>query len=98
MQETWVQSLDEEDPLEKGMSTHSSILAWRIPWIEEPDGLYSPWGRKESNMTEQQTRQVQFSSVAQLYPTLFNPMNRSMPDVPVHHHTEGNIKIQLTGT
>ena len=41
MQETWVQSLDWEDPLEKGMATHSSILAWRIPWIEEPGGLQS---------------------------------------------------------
>ena len=37
-----------EDPLEKGMKTHSSILAWRIPWTEEPDG-YSPWIWKESN-------------------------------------------------
>jgi len=36
MKETWVQSLDWEDPLEKGMATHSSILAWRIPWTEEP--------------------------------------------------------------
>ena len=41
MQETWVQSLGWENPLEKGMTTHSSILAWRIPWIEEPDGLQS---------------------------------------------------------
>ena len=41
MQETWVQSLDREDPLEKGMSTHSSIPAWRIPWTEEPGGLQS---------------------------------------------------------
>ena len=40
MQETWVQSLGQEDPLEKGMATHSSILAWRIPWTEEPGGLY----------------------------------------------------------
>ena len=39
MQETWVQSLGHEDPLEKGMATHSSILAWRIPWTEEPGGL-----------------------------------------------------------
>ena len=39
MQETRVQSLDLEDPLEKGMATHSSILAWRIPWIEEPSRL-----------------------------------------------------------
>ena len=39
MQETWVQSLDQEYPLEKGMATHSRILAWRIPWTEEPGGL-----------------------------------------------------------
>ena len=39
MQETQVQSLGWEDPLEKGMATHSSILAWRIPWAEEPVGL-----------------------------------------------------------
>jgi len=37
--ETWVPSLGWEDPLEKGMATHSSILAWRIPWTEEPGGL-----------------------------------------------------------
>ena len=41
MQETWVRSLSGEDPLEKGMATHCSILAWRIPWIEEPGGLQS---------------------------------------------------------
>ena len=41
IQETWVQFLGQEDPLEKGMATHSSILAWRIPWIEEPGGLQS---------------------------------------------------------
>ena len=41
MQETWVGSLGCEDPLEEGMTTHSSILAWRIPWTEEPDGLQS---------------------------------------------------------
>ena len=41
MQETWVQSLDWEDPLEKEMATHSNILAWKIPWIEEPRSLKS---------------------------------------------------------
>ena len=41
MQETLVQSLGQEDPLEKEMATHSSILAWRIPWTEEPGGLQS---------------------------------------------------------
>ena len=47
MRETWVRSLGWEDPLEKGKATHSSILAWRIPWT-----VYSPWGRKESDTTE----------------------------------------------
>ena len=41
MQETWVRSLGWEDPLEEGMATHSSILAWRIPWTEEPGRLQS---------------------------------------------------------
>ena len=41
MQETWVQSLDQEDLLEKGMTTHFNILAWRIPWTEEPGRLQS---------------------------------------------------------
>ena len=41
IQKTWVFSLDQEDPLEKGRATHSSILAWEIPWTEEPDGLQS---------------------------------------------------------
>ena len=41
MQETWVQSLGWEGPLDKGMAIHSSILAWRIPWTEEPGGLQS---------------------------------------------------------
>ena len=49
MQETTVQFLGQEDPLEKGPATHSSILTWRIPL----HGLYSPWGHKESHMTGQ---------------------------------------------
>ena len=52
MWETWVQSLGQEDPLEKEMETHSSILAWRIPWTERPGAGYRPWGRKESDTTE----------------------------------------------
>ena len=42
MRETRVQSLGREDPLEKEMATHYNILAWRVPWTEEPGGLYSP--------------------------------------------------------
>ena len=49
------QSLGQEDPLEKEMATHSSILAWRIPRTEEPGKLFSPWSHKESDMTEQLT-------------------------------------------
>ena len=51
MQETGVQSLGREDPLEKGMATHSRILVWRTPWTEET----GPWGDKELDTTEQLT-------------------------------------------
>ena len=51
MQETQVQSLGWEDPLEKEMATHSGTLAWKIPWLEEPGGL-RPWGHIESDTTE----------------------------------------------
>ena len=46
MQETWVRFLGQEDPLEKEMATHSRILAWKIPWTEEPDGLQSMESRE----------------------------------------------------
>ena len=52
MQETGVQSLSREDPLEQAMVTHSSILTWGISQTEEPGG-YSPWGGKESDVAEQ---------------------------------------------
>ena len=58
VQETRVRSLVQDDPLEKEMATHSSILAWKIPWVEE-------FGRS--------------------CPALCDPMNRSMPGLPVHH-------------
>ena len=54
VQETQVQPLGWEDLLEKGMATHSSVLAWRIPWTEEPGGLQS-MSHKESDTTEQLT-------------------------------------------
>ena len=53
MQETQFQSLSWEDPLEKEIVTHSSILAWKIPWTEEPGIGYHPWGHKQSDMTKQ---------------------------------------------
>ena len=51
VQETRVWPLGQEDPLEEDMATHSSILAWKIPWTEELGG-YSPWGCKESDTAE----------------------------------------------
>ena len=54
MQEIWLQSLEKEDSLEMGMTTHSSILAWRIPWTEEPSRLQS-MKLEELHMTEQLT-------------------------------------------
>ena len=52
MRETWVRSLGQEDSLEKEMATHSSTLAQKIPWTEEPGAGYCPWGRKELDTTE----------------------------------------------
>ena len=51
MLEIWVRSLGREDPLKKEMTTHSSTLAWKIPWTEDPGGLQSG-GRKELDVTE----------------------------------------------
>ena len=50
--ETWVRSLGREDSLEKEMATHSSTVAWKIPWTEELGAAYCPFGRKESGTTE----------------------------------------------
>ena len=52
MQETWVQSLGQEDPLEEEMVTQSSILAWRIPWTEEPGGLKSIWSQSRTRLSD----------------------------------------------
>ena len=55
MQDTWIQSLGWDDPLEKEMATHSSVFARRIPWTKEPGGLQSIRGHKESDTSEQLT-------------------------------------------
>ena len=68
MQETLVRSLDQKDPLEKGMATHSSILAWRIPWSEEP-------GRLQSMRLQSQTRlssQIRKGIVVSMHITVLN--------------------------
>ena len=64
MWETWVQSLGREDPLEKEMATHSSILAWRILWTEELGGLQST-GRKELDTTERLHFHFHFSMLSE---------------------------------
>ena len=62
MQETWLWSLGGEDLLKKGMTIHSSTLAWRIPWTEEPGGL-SSWGAKKPDVTEQLTHTILFNQL-----------------------------------
>ena len=60
MQEMWVQSVGQEDPVEEEMATHSSILSWKIPRTEEPGG-YNPWGRKRTGhnlVTKQQPTEM----------------------------------------
>ena len=52
MQEIQVWSFDQEDPLQKGMATHSSILAWRIPWTEEPEGLQSMGSQSQTQLND----------------------------------------------
>ena len=49
MQDIWAQSLGQEDPLEKGMTAHSKILAWEVPWTGMPLAGYSPWDCRESD-------------------------------------------------
>ena len=71
MQETRVRPLCWEDPLEKEMAAHSSILAWKIPWTESPVG-YRPWGRKESDMTERlHFHLTKYFSVVYVYHLVF---------------------------
>jgi len=70
MQETWVQTLGWEDPLEKGMATHSSTLAWIILWTEEL-ASYSPQGFTESDMTEATKQQQEQYHLKVDYPNIF---------------------------
>ena len=58
MQEIWVQSLGQEDPLEKEMAAHSSILAWEIPWTEEPGGLQAMGLQKSQDLATKQRKQL----------------------------------------
>ena len=71
MQETWVQSLSQEDPLEKGMATHYSILGWRIPWTEEPGRLQPMQSQRVSHSVASDSLQLTYTSLlAQLVKNL----------------------------
>ena len=91
MQETQVRSLGWENPLREHMATHSSILAWRIPWTEEPGGLQSLGLHRVRHDWSNWAHQ--FSSVAQSCPILCDSMDCSPPGFPVHHQTTGLLKL-----
>ena len=91
--ETRVWSLGWEHPLEKRTATHSSILAWSVPWTEEPGGLQSVGLQRvrHNSVTELFWNEAKYIwiccySVAQLCPTLCDPMDSSTPGFPVLHH------------
>ena len=72
MQETWVQSLGQEDPLERGMVTHSSILAWRIPWTEEPGGLQSMGLQRVGHDWETNTHTQKYTGIQDFFSYISN--------------------------
>ena len=96
MQETQVQSLIQEDPLEKEIATHSSIPAWEIPWTKKPGGLQSMWSQRIRH--ELATWQEQYVYICMLCaqslqscPTLYNPMDWSPPGSSVHGVLQARI-------
>ena len=111
MQEAWVPFLDQEDPLEKEMVTHSSILGWRIPWKEEPDGLQSmAWQRVGHDLATKQQQQtlqlhvlnLRFTGVHAMHanslqscPTLCNPMGLSSPGSSAYGILQARILEQF---
>ena len=100
-QGAWVWPLGREDPMEKGMATHSGILAWRSPWTEEPGRLYSPWGHKESDSTEQltDTRSQSLAKPPQalIYVDLYNS-KRKKQRIEDYSKTLWLMKLCITGT
>ena len=77
IQETWIRSLVQEDPLEKEMATLSNILAWRIPWTEDPRG-YNPWNHKELDMTKQLTLSILFHMTCNYFIRLLTSISLSI--------------------
>ena len=88
---TWVRSLAREDPLEKEMAIHSSIRAWKIPWMEEPGRLQSMGSQSRTRLsnfpdTYVLYTDIHYCSVVKSYPTLCNLMECSLPGFPVFHY------------
>ena len=106
IQKTWVQFLGQEDPLGEEMATHSSILAWRVPWTEEPDRLHSPWGRKRVRCNlaaKQQEQQQRLKSVTLSgHPgkpqAIALPLLRKQLALPRFHALTGNESNLYSGT
>ena len=84
MQETWVQNMGQEDPLEKKMVTHCSILAWEIPWTEEPGWLHCMGSQKSQTRLSNKTATTMLFSSSVV--TLCDPIDCGMPGFPVLHH------------
>ena len=76
------------------MATHSSILAWKILWTEDPDGLYSPWGRKELDTTASK-HSTAYKPIPELFPGDFHGQ-RSLMDYNPRVHKESDMTEQLT--
>ena len=86
MPQTWVLTLRHKDPLEEETAIHSNILAWKIPWTEEPGRLQSVCSQRViHDWVTLLSVSLQFSSVSQSCPTFCDPMNRSTPGLRVHH-------------
>ena len=93
---TRVRSLGWEDPLEKKMAIHSSTIAWKIPWTEDPGRLQSMGSQRvRHDWATSHSFIHQFSSVVQLCPTLCNPMDCSTPGFPVHHQLLDLVQIHV---
>ena len=88
MQETWVQSLGQEDPLEEGMATHSSVLAWEISWTGSLAGC-SPWGCKR--VGHNLANAAAAAKSLQSCPTLCDPRDGSPPGSSVHGIVQARV-------